>query len=159
MKHQGASRPARSRPFSAGGFSAFQLLVVVMLAAIALGVAYIALRDPPGAKLLRAADQLIEAPHQLTPEAMRKTAASLDITILLSALQLYKFDNKRYPSEAEGLATLTASPRRYLQKLPTDPWGRPYQFANPGKKGEIDVFSRGPDGVPGTEDDLGSWQQ
>ena len=25
--------------------------------------------------------------------------------------------------------------------VPNDPWGRPYQYVNPGVKGEVDVFS------------------
>ena len=51
--------------------------------------------------------------------------------------------------------------RPYLDKLPNDPWGRPYQYVNPGVKGEIDVFSFGADGQPGGEGkdaDVGSWQ-
>ena len=49
----------------------------------------------------------------------------------------------------------------YLDKLPNDPWGRPYQYLNPGIKGEIDVMSLGADGQAGGEGknaDLGSWQ-
>jgi general secretion pathway protein G len=49
----------------------------------------------------------------------------------------------------------------YLEKLPNDPWGRPYQYLNPGVKGEIDVMSFGADGQPGGEGknaDVGSWQ-
>jgi general secretion pathway protein G len=49
----------------------------------------------------------------------------------------------------------------YIDKLPNDPWGRPYQYMNPGVKGEVDVLSLGADGQPGGEGknaDLGSWQ-
>ena len=36
-----------------------------------------------------------------------------------------------------------------------DPWGTTYQFRNPGKKNtNYDVFSMGPDGKEGTEDDI-----
>ena len=51
--------------------------------------------------------------------------------------------------------------RPYLDKLPSDPWKNPYQYANPGLKGEIDVYSFGADGVAGGEGknaDIGSWQ-
>ena len=51
--------------------------------------------------------------------------------------------------------------RVYLDKLPTDPWGRPYQYIFPGVKGEVDVFSLGADGQAGGEGknaDIGSWQ-
>ena len=51
--------------------------------------------------------------------------------------------------------------RSYLERLPNDPWGRPYQYLNPGANGEIDVFSLGADGEPdgdGVNADIGSWQ-
>ena len=51
--------------------------------------------------------------------------------------------------------------RPYLEKLPNDPWGRPYQFLSPGIKGEVDVMSFGADGQSGGEGknaDIGSWQ-
>ena len=100
----------------------------------------------------------------------RATAARTDVNNLMQALKLYRLDNQRYPSAEQGLDALvrkpTASPvpanwRNYLDKLPADPWGRPYQFLNPGLKGEIDVFSFGADGQPGGEGkdaDIGSWQ-
>jgi general secretion pathway protein G len=98
------------------------------------------------------------------------TAARTDVNNLMQALKLYKLDNQRFPSAEQGLEALvrkpTASPvppnwRPYLDKLPADPWGRPYQFVNPGVKGEIDVYSLGADGQPGGEGkdaDIGSWQ-
>jgi len=100
----------------------------------------------------------------------RVTAARTDINNLMQSLKLYKLDNQRFPTAEQGLDALvrkpTASPvppnwKPYLEKLPADPWGRPYQFLNPGVKGEIDVFSYGADGQPGGEGkdaDLGSWQ-
>jgi hypothetical protein len=39
----------------------------------------------------------------------------------------------------------------YVDKLPNDPWGRPYQYVNPGIKGEVDVLSLGADGQPTDE--------
>ena len=100
----------------------------------------------------------------------RVTAARTDIGNLMQALKLYKLDNQRYPSAEQGLEALVRKPttgtvpanwRPYLDKLPADPWGQPYQYANPGVKGEIDVFSYGADGQPGGEAknaDIGSWQ-
>jgi general secretion pathway protein G len=100
----------------------------------------------------------------------RVTAARTDVNNLMQALKLYKLDNLRYPSGEQGLQALVAKPtvgvippnwRPYLDKLPSDPWGHPYQFANPGLKGEIDVYSFGADGVVGGEKnnaDIGSWQ-
>jgi general secretion pathway protein G len=100
----------------------------------------------------------------------RTTAAKTDIANLTQALKLYKLDNQRYPSAEQGLQALIARPavgtvptawRPYLEKLPQDPWGKPYQYLNPGIKGEIDVMSFGADGAAGGEGknaDLGSWQ-
>jgi general secretion pathway protein G len=100
----------------------------------------------------------------------RVTAARTDVNNLMQQLKLYKLDNQRYPSAEQGLDALVRKPsvgnvppnwRPYLDKLPNDPWGRPYQYVNPGVKGEVDVFSLGADGVSGGEGvnaDIGSWQ-
>ncbi len=100
----------------------------------------------------------------------RETAARTDVNNLMQALKLYKLDNQRYPTAEQGLVALRAKPttapvpanwKPYLDKLPKDPWGADYQYANPGVKGEIDVFSLGADGQPGGEGknaDIGSWQ-
>jgi general secretion pathway protein G len=100
----------------------------------------------------------------------RVTAARTDVNNLMQALKLYKLDNQRYPSADQGLQALVAKPttgaippnwKPYLDKLPNDPWSHAYQYANPGLKGEIDVYSFGADGVIGGEGknaDIGSWQ-
>ena len=100
----------------------------------------------------------------------RVTAARTDVNNLVQSLKLYKLDNQRYPSGEQGLQALVARPtvgvvpqnwKPYLDKLPNDPWGRPYQYASPGVKGEIDVYSLGADGQAGGEGknaDVGSWQ-
>ncbi|MGZ5206936.1 MAG: type II secretion system major pseudopilin GspG, partial [Caldimonas sp.] len=71
----------------------------------------------------------------------RVTAARTDVNNLMQALKLYKLDNLRYPSGEQGLQALVVKPtagaippnwRPYLDKLPSDPWGHPYQYANPG---------------------------
>ena len=100
----------------------------------------------------------------------RATAARADINNLMQALKLYKLDNQRYPSAEQGLEALIKKPgagavppnwRPYLDKLPADPWSRPYQYIFPGVKGEVDVFSLGADGQAGGDGknaDIGSWQ-
>jgi len=100
----------------------------------------------------------------------RATAAKTDVSNLMQALKLYRLDNQRYPTVAQGLQALIAKPttspipanwKPYLDKLPNDPWGNPYQYLNPGIKGEIDVLSFGADGQAGGEGknaDVGSWQ-
>jgi general secretion pathway protein G len=100
----------------------------------------------------------------------RITAARTDVGNLIQALKLYKLDNQRFPSSEQGLKALIAKPstepvpvnwKPYLDKLPNDPWGRAYQYMNPGVKGEVDVLSFGADGQAGGEGnnaDIGSWQ-
>ena len=100
----------------------------------------------------------------------RVTAARTDVNNLMQALKLYRLDNLRYPTTEQGLQALVTRPstgptptswRPYLDKLPQDPWGRPYQYLNPGIKGEIDIMSFGADGQAGGEGknaDVGSWQ-
>ena len=100
----------------------------------------------------------------------RVTAAKTDVNNLMQALKLYRLDNQRYPTAEQGLQALLARPttgpaapnwKPYVEKLPNDPWGRAYQYMNPGIKGEIDVLSLGADGQPGGEGknaDIGSWQ-
>jgi type II secretion system protein G len=67
----------------------------------------------------------------------KKSAALLDIATLSQSLKLYKLDHGVYPSQQQGLEILAdpaaSSLGAYVEKLPLDPWGRPYQYANPGK--------------------------
>ena len=100
----------------------------------------------------------------------RTTAAKTDVNNLMQSLKLYRLDNQRYPTAEQGLTALLVKPaaapvppnwRPYVDKLPADPWGRPYAYLNPGVHGEIDVLSLGADGQPGGEGknaDIGSWQ-
>ena len=100
----------------------------------------------------------------------RTMAGRTDSNNLMQALKLYKLDNQRMPTPEQGLAALLTKPttgpippnwKPYLEKLPNDPWGRPYQYLVPGIKGEVDVMSFGADGVAGGEGknaDIGSWQ-
>ena len=100
----------------------------------------------------------------------RVTAAKTDIANINQALKLYRLDNQRYPTAEQGLQALVAKPttgpapqnwKPFLEKLPNDPWGNPYQYLNPGVKGPIDIMSFGADGKAGGEGkdaDIGSWQ-
>jgi general secretion pathway protein G len=141
---------ASPSPSRARGFTLIELMVVIVI----IGV-LAALIVP---NVLDRADDA------------RVTAARTDVNNLVQALKLYKLDNQRYPSAEQGLQALVAKPtvgsipstwKPYLDKLPNDPWGHAYQYANPGVKGEIDVYSLGADGQPGGEGknaDIGSWQ-
>jgi len=105
------------------------------------------------------------------PDEARVIAARSDIAAILAALKLYRLDNQRYPTAEQGLAALTSrpslppppanwKPNGYLDRLPKDPWGQPYQYLNPGLRSEIDIYSFGADGQPGgtgIDADVGSW--
>src|SRR5450631_2280591 len=106
------------------------------------------------------------------PDEARVIAAKNDIAAIMQALKLYRLDNGRYPTTDQGIAALVTRPTQappppnwkpngYLERLPKDPWGNPYQYLNPGLRGEIDVFSFGADGAPGGsgfDADIGSWE-
>ena len=99
-------------------------------------------------------------------------AARTDVNTLSSAVQQYRLDMGELPDERAGLEALLTAPsgaRRperyrpggYVQKLPDDPWGRPYIYAYPGEFGEFDIYTLGRDGEPGGDGpdaDIGSWE-
>jgi len=104
------------------------------------------------------------------PDQARAVAARQDVSGIMQALKLYRLDNGRYPTTEQGLRALVERPatgqvppnwKQYLDRLPADPWGNPYQYLNPGVRGaDVDVFSLGADGQPGGENanaDVGSW--
>ena len=103
------------------------------------------------------------------PDEARIIAAKQDIGTINQALKLYRLDIGRYPTTEQGLSALVTRtsiepiPQNwkaggYLDALPNDPWGNPYQYANPGTKAEVDVYSYGADKKPGgtgTDADIG----
>lgn len=95
-------------------------------------------------------------------------AAKSDIRGIENALKLYRLDNFSYPSSEQGLQALVTKPadpnvrnwKRYLDRMPKDPWGNQYLYLNPGNNAEIDIYTLGRDGRPGGEDedgDIGNW--
>lgn len=106
------------------------------------------------------------------PDEARIVAAKQGIASITQALKMYRLDNLRYPTTEQGLQALVQRPsiapapsnwkgNGYLERLPNDPWGQPYQYLQPGLHGEIDVMSLGADGAPGGEGndaDIGSWE-
>jgi len=103
------------------------------------------------------------------PDAARITKARADIRALESALNLYKLDNFGYPNTDQGLQALVNKPsgtpeprnwKKYMDRMPKDPWGNDYQYLSPGVQGAVDIFSFGADGQLGGEDsnaDIGNW--
>ena len=90
------------------------------------------------------------------------TEAKVQIQNLETALKLYRLDNARYPSTAQGLGALIEKPSTgiippnwrkngYLEKsrVPTDPWSNQFVYTSPGLHGDIDIISYGADAAMG----------
>lgn len=99
------------------------------------------------------------------PEQARVVKVKQDILAIQSALDLYKLDNSMYPTTDQGLDALVKKPTSdpipqnwksegYLQQLPVDPWGAPYQYVNDNEK--LKIFSYGPKGKEG-DSTIGNW--
>jgi general secretion pathway protein G len=96
----------------------------------------------------------------------RLSACKTGISTFEAAVEQFNIDMDRYPMTAEGLAALvtpTEDPQKwrgpYVKSVPYDPWGNPYIYVFPGthNPGRVDISSAGPDGKPGTEDDINNW--
>lgn len=93
-------------------------------------------------------------------------AAKGDVSSLSNAIDRYEFDMRAYPTKLEDLIERpTGEGARdwggpYVRELNEDPWRNPYRYAQPGKKNSdrFDVWSVGPDGQDGTDDDVGNWK-
>ena len=134
------------------GFTLIEILVVVVILGILAAIVVPRVMERPG-------------------EA-RVTRAKQDVQSVVTALNLYKLDNFEFPSVEQGLEALVTQPSGqpeapnwkgpYLERVPKDPWGHPYQYLVPGQHGEVDVYSYGSDGKPGGEGeaaDIGNWDQ
>ena len=122
-----------------GGFTLIELLVVLAILTLLAGLV--------GPKVL---GQLGGA---------KSKTAGVQIADIDKALELFKLDVGRYPTTEEGLDALVNKPAGATSwagpdlkgAVPTDPWGKPDHYANPGAHGGIDIISYGADGVPGGE--------
>lgn len=132
------------------GFTLLELMIVVVILGILAAVVVPKIMD--------------------RPDQARITKAKQDIRAIEAALNLYKLDNFKFPTTDQGLDALITKPADarnwkaggYLDKAPSDPWGKPYLYLNPGTHSEIDIYSLGADGQPGGEGadaDIGNWTQ
>jgi general secretion pathway protein G len=142
-------RPSRRRE---AGFTLVEIMVVVAI--IGLLTTFVVINVLPS-----------------QDKAMREKARA-DVAVLQQAVELYKLDNMTYPRTEDTLQALASPPATlarpdryrqggYVQKLPQDPWGNPYQYAFPGRYGRFDIYSLGADGREGGEGDdadIGNWQ-
>ena len=100
-------------------------------------------------------------------EEARKAVVKADIDLnIATALKLYELDNGAFPSSDEGLNALKSAPASaqnwkgpYLDRIPNDPWGRPYQYRSPGthRTQDYDLSSFGRDGAE-SGDDIVNWE-
>jgi general secretion pathway protein G len=96
----------------------------------------------------------------------RAAVARTDINAhIATALKLYELDTGFLPTTQEGLKVLWEEPADpaawngpYLDKEPTDPWGRAYRYASPGvhRPHDYDLYSLGRDGTQ-SADDVTNW--
>ncbi len=97
-------------------------------------------------------------------EQARITAGLTQISTFGTALDAFEVDTGTYPRGQDGLAQLLVQPPDvtgwrgpYLKSdIPLDPWGHAYVYEYPGRVNTsgYDIVSMGPDGQPGTADDI-----
>lgn len=96
------------------------------------------------------------------PDQARVAVANADLRTIAASLEMYRLDNRTYPTTEQGLQALTTAPTLaptppnwvaggYLPNVPTDPWGNPYVFRSPGAAAGFDLMSLGADGTEGGE--------
>ena len=95
----------------------------------------------------------------------KEAAAKAQIANFEQVLGQYEIDCDNYPKT--GLIALVEQPGDapkwrgpYMKNIPLDPWGNEYIYEFPGKHNATgpDISSAGPDGRPGTEDDITNWE-
>ncbi|MFQ6096580.1 MAG: type II secretion system major pseudopilin GspG [Armatimonadota bacterium] len=144
----------RERVVRRNGFTLIELLVVMVILALLAG--------------------LVVPKYIGRQKEARRKAAITQIGHFNTALDLYQFDNARYPTTQQGLDALirepTTAPKpknwkgpylKQVTEIPKDPWGNEYQYVSPGKHSEdYDLWSYGADGREGGEGldaDIQSW--
>ena len=96
------------------------------------------------------------------PDEARVAVAGADLRAVAASLEMYRLDNRTYPTTEQGLSALTQRPTTqpvpvnwveggYLPTPPVDPWGNSYIYRSPAEDGPYDLISTGADGAPGGE--------
>lgn len=101
-------------------------------------------------------------------QASRTKIAIAQICVISSAIASYQMTIGIFPTTEQGLQALYEKPiippipqnwdGPYMEREPIDPWGKPYQYRYPSIHGKkFDLWSFGPDGKDGTDDDITNW--
>jgi general secretion pathway protein G len=96
------------------------------------------------------------------PDEARRAVAVADLRTIAASLEIYRLDNRSYPTTLQGLSALSVKPTDppepvnwatggYLPNVPIDPWGAAYIYKQPGDSAPYDLMSYGADGAPGGE--------
>ncbi len=133
------------------GFTLLEILLVVVIIGFLVSVAVVRLSGQSQKA------KLVTTQHQ--------------IDSYKTALGVYELDNGVFPTTEQGLQALITQPSGvtlpnwkgpYLDPpiIRPDPWGHPYVYKYPGTKipNGYDIFSPGPNGIEGDDDDIGNWQ-
>ena len=102
-------------------------------------------------------------------DSAKDTRVTSDLNAIGLALQSYESRALRKPTTEQGLRALVEKPtiepipdnhKAFMKELPKDPWGQEYKYRIPPQKSkdDYDLWSVGPDGQDGTEDDIGNWK-
>lgn len=102
-------------------------------------------------------------------DSSKETRVQADLDKIATGLLGYESKALRLPTTEQGLKALVDKPTtqpipdrwiQFIEDVPKDPWGMEYQYRNPGQKSKkgYDLWSVGPDGVDGTDDDVGNWK-
>ncbi len=131
------------------GFTLVELILVITILGIMAGVVAVNVRG--------------------TSKKAKINAAKTQIKTFETAMSSFDIHMGRYPTSDEGLKALVENPDNsedwagpYLQskEVPKDPWKNDYVFNPEGTRGlDYDIYSTGPDGQDGTEDDIGNWSE
>jgi general secretion pathway protein G len=119
------------------GFSLVELIVVMVILGMLAGLVAVRTRG-----------YLISA---------KQNAAKAEISNLVKAIDTFYASQGRYPSTDEGLEILTQAteswPEGFINKVPSDPWGNPYEYFSPGSSSPYEIVCLGADGREGGEDE------
>ena len=132
---------------SDSGFTLIELLVVIIILGLLAGII-----------IPRVVGRVDQA---------RMESTRIQLKALKGALEQFRMDNGFYPTTEQGLKALVEKPEvppipkrwhQYLDELPRDGWGNEFVYLSPGQSGRpYELFSLGPDGIEGTDDDLSVW--